>query len=144
MARFEELPGNGLREQAPLVISDLRCLPSICCETGHMKPRFKRSDLVVPPSTYAVLLPSSAQPSFARNSTRFRRAAFVPARRSLVTERLDLNDAPNIYNYNEYSASVTSSGTFLSGPCATPSTFIPHHQATPSTWLDGLPHMPTS
>ena len=48
-----------------------------------------------------VLLPSPWQPSFVQNSSKFQRAAYIPTRTSLVTERLDLNDSPDLFNYNE-------------------------------------------
>lgn len=60
-----------------------------------------------------------------------------------MTERIDPKDAPNVYNYDEYLVSTTGSATFLSPPFATPSTFIPHHQASPSTWFDALPNVST-
>lgn len=109
-----------------------------------MKLRFKPTDFIVPQSTAPVILPSSAQPSFASGSTKFKRAAYDPTRRSLITERLDPIDAPYFYNYNEYLVALTSGGTHLSGPYPTPTTFIPHHQATPSTSFDGLPPAPHS
>ena len=108
-----------------------------------MSYRFKRSDFVLPLSTCSVLLSSSVQPSFVRNSTKFERAAYAPSRMSVVTERRDPKDTPNVFNYNEYVVLATSSGTFLSEPLVTPTTFIPHHLATPSTWFNSLSSVST-
>ncbi|MFP3881470.1 MAG: hypothetical protein ACLFRT_11600 [Actinomycetota bacterium] len=55
-----------------------------------------------------------------------------------MTERYDSNDSPLVYNINEYAVTPTSSGSVLSRPVPTPSTFIPHHLPCPSTWLDDL------
>src|SRR3990170_893031 len=97
------------------------------------------SDFVPPNSTGdAVLLPTSRQPSFVRNSTKFLRVAYSPRRGTLVTERFDSNDAPLVYNINEAAVVPTSTGSMLFRPVPTPSTFIAHHSQCPSTWLDDL------
>lgn len=108
-----------------------------------MGQRFRPNDFVIPPTTSAVLLPSSWQPLFVHNTTKFQRAAFDPTRMSLVTERLDPNDKPDVFNYNEYRVVATSSGTLLSGPLPTPTTFMPHHLSDPSTWFNSLPRVST-
>jgi len=90
-----------------------------------MDPVFKPSDFVVPPTTSAVLLPSSWLPSFVQSSTKFQRAAFDPDRTSVVVERLDPKDEPDVFNYNEYRVLLTCTGTLLSGP-------LPAHDLHPS------------
>lgn len=109
-----------------------------------MNRRAKPSDFVIPPTTSAVLLPSSRHPSFVHNSTKFQRVAYEPARKSLVTERLDPGDAPTVFNYDEYAAFPTSTGTLLLSPRPTPTTFIPHHLSTPSTWFNSLSYLSMS
>ncbi len=108
-----------------------------------MGQRFKPSDFVIPPTTSAVLLPSFWQPLFVHSSTRFLRAAYDPKRMSLVTERLDPNDKPEVFNYNEHRVVATSNDTLLSGPLPTPTTFIPHRLSNPSTWFNSLPYVST-
>ena len=108
-----------------------------------MSQSFRPSDFTIPRTTSAVLLPSSWQPLFVHNSTKFQRAAYDPTRMSLVTERLDPNDRPDVFNYNEYRVVATSTGTLLSGPLPTLSTFIPHHLSHPSTWLSSLSYVST-
>jgi hypothetical protein len=106
-----------------------------------MDQSHKLSDFVIPPTTSAVLLPWSWQPSFVQNSTKFERAAYDPTRLWLVTERLDPKDEPKALNYNYYCVSETSRGTFLSGPLPTPTTFIGHQLPAPSTWFNSLPYV---
>lgn len=108
-----------------------------------MKRKSTTSDFVIPSSTSSVLLSSSQQPSFVRNSTRFRRAAYRPASKTVVTERLDPKDAPNVYNYNLYRALETTSGIRLESPIPTSSSFISHRLPNPSTWFDSLPLLST-
>ena len=112
------------------------------CQTGAMS--LKPSNFVIPLTTSAVLLPSSWQPLFIQNSTRFQRAAYDPTRKSLITERVDPGDHPDVFNYNEYRVVASTGGTLLSGPRATPSTFIPHHLSQPSTWFSTLRCFSTS
>ncbi len=100
--------------------------------------RYKASTFVIPTSTAAVLLSSSRQPDFVQASTKFHRAAYEPSRAWLVTERVDPKDAPEIYNYNVYDVVAASSGTLISTPQPSPSTFIPHRLVHPSTWFDSL------
>lgn len=104
---------------------------------------YKLSDFVIPPTTSAVLLLSSCQPSFVQNSTTFLRAAYDATRSVLVTERFDPRDKPKVFKYNVYCVVETSSGTSLSGPLPTLSTFIPHHLSDPSTWFNSLPYVST-
>ena len=98
---------------------------------------------MIPPTTSAFLLPSSLQPLFVHNSTKFQRAAYDPTRMSLVTERIDPNDKPEVFNYNEYRVVATSSNTLLSGPLPTPTTSMPHHLSDPSTWFNLLSRVST-
>jgi len=105
---------------------------------------YKLSDFSIPPTTSAVLLPSSLQPRFMQNSTKFQRTAFDPTRNRLVSERLDAKDKPDVFKYNIYHVIETSSGTSLSRPLLTPSTFIPHHLPQPSTWFNSLPDLSTT
>lgn len=54
-----------------------------------------------------------------------------------MTERLDPKDAPDVWNYNAYFVVEPSTGgTALSQPFPTPTTFVPHRSAQPSTWFD--------
>lgn len=106
-----------------------------------MDQTFKPSDFVIPPTSFAVLLPSSRQPSFVQNSTKFQRAAYDPTRKLLVTERFDPKDEPYVFNYNAYPVVATSSGALLSGPSPTATTFIPHHSLGPSTWFNSRPYV---
>ena len=108
-----------------------------------MSQSFRPSDFIIPETTSAVLLPLSWQPWFVRNSTKFQRAAYDPRRMSLVTERLDPNNRSDVFKYNEYLVVATSTGTLLSGPLPTRSTFIPHHLSHPSTWLSSLSYVST-
>ena len=104
-----------------------------------MPRRWTPSDFIPPRNTGDdVLLPTSRQPAFVRNSTKFHRAAYFQLRGTLVTERYDPKDAPFVYNVNEYTVVPTSTGSMLFPPAPTPSTFIPHHLLRPSTCLDDL------
>jgi hypothetical protein len=78
-----------------------------------------------------------------QNSTKFQFAAYFPTRMSLVTERLDPGDSPDVFNYNEYRVQATTGGTVLSDPLITPTTFIPHRLPHPSTRLSPLPYFST-
>lgn len=104
----------------------------------------KPSDFVIPPTTSDVLLATSWQPLFVLSSTKFQRAAYYPTRMSLVTERIDPGDSPDVFNYNEYRIVATTGGTLLSDPFPTPTTFIPHHLSQPSTRLSSLRYFSTS
>lgn len=56
---------------------------------------------------------------------------------TLLTERIDPNDAPYIFNYNTYPIKRAEDGTlFLSPPINT--TDPKHHSSSPSTWFVGL------
>jgi len=56
---------------------------------------------------------------------------------TLMTERIDPNDAPCIYNYNFYLvAETTDRKLYMSGPIRT--TDPAHHSSAPSTWFEGL------
>lgn len=56
---------------------------------------------------------------------------------TLITERIDSTDAPNIYNYNCYLVAETASGgLFLSPPMRTNNPA--HHSSLPSTLYYGL------
>ena len=56
---------------------------------------------------------------------------------TLMSERIDLKDAPNIYNYNIYLIVETTDGRFYqSTPIKTNDP--KHHSTSPSTWFDGL------
>jgi hypothetical protein len=56
---------------------------------------------------------------------------------TLMSERVDWKDAPNIYNYNIYLIAETTDGRFFQSPPI--KTNDPKHQSTsPSTWFDDL------
>ena len=114
------------------------------CKTRTMNRNYKWSDFAIPATTSPVLLSSSMQPPFMQNSTKFLRTAFIPTTNHLVSERFDPKDRPNVYNYNTYHAKVTSTGTTLSRPLRTNSTFIQHHLSRPSTWFDSLSYLSTA
>jgi hypothetical protein len=108
-----------------------------------MRKNTKLNGFVIPQTTSGVILSSSQQPFFVQNSTKILGVAWFPAREELVTERLDPKDAPNVYNYNAYRVTHTSSGTWMSRPDRTLSTFIPHHLPAPSTFFNTLPRSST-
>lgn len=56
---------------------------------------------------------------------------------ALLTERIDLKDAPHIYNYNIYLIVETTDGRFFQSPPIRPSDPV-HHSSSPSTWFDNL------
>ena len=56
---------------------------------------------------------------------------------TLMSERIDLKDAPNIYNYNIYLIAETTDGRLY--PSTPIKTNDPkHHSTSPSTWFHGL------
>jgi hypothetical protein len=56
---------------------------------------------------------------------------------TLLTERIDLKDAPRIYNYNIYLIAETTDGRFFQSPPIKPNDPA-HHSSSPSTWFDNL------
>ena len=56
---------------------------------------------------------------------------------ALLTERIDMKDDPNIYNYNIYLVAETTSGKLYQSPPIIP-TDPAHHSSRPSTWFDEL------
>src|SRR5258708_249629 len=57
-------------------------------------------------------------------------------RAALLTERIDLKDAPRIYNYNVYLIGETADGRFFQSPPLTSSDPV-HRSSSPSSWFDG-------
>jgi hypothetical protein len=97
-------------------------------------------------------LSSAHWPGFTDGSTQFNRilayshgtesnlSSTLPSSRilaTLLTERIDLKDAPNIYNYNNYLISKSEDGGLYQSP-PIKTTDPKHHLSSPSTWFDGL------
>lgn len=56
---------------------------------------------------------------------------------ALMTERIDLKDAPRIFNYNIYLIAETTDGRLFQSPPIRPIDPV-HHSSSPSTWFVGL------
>lgn len=56
---------------------------------------------------------------------------------ALLTERIDVKDHPQIYNYNIYLVAETTDGRFFQSGPIFPSQ-LSHHSSSPSTWFEGL------
>ena len=103
-------------------------------------------------TTDARELPRAHWPSWAVESTQFNRILAYTHRAEsnlrvtslstgilaeLLTERIDLKDAPQIYNYNIYLIVETKDGRFFQSSPIKPSDPT-HHSSSPSTWFEGL------
>ncbi len=118
-------------------------------EWTHIDPAILRS---IQTTTDARELSRTNWPHFAAESTKFNRIVVLsfPADSTLcstsrstgilatlLTERIDPKDAPNIYNYNRHLIAETTDGqAYLSPPMKTTDPL--HHSSSPSTWFDGL------
>ena len=56
---------------------------------------------------------------------------------ALLTERIDLKDTPQIYNYNIYLIVETKDGRLFQSPPIKPSDPT-HRSSSPSTWFEGF------
>ena len=102
-------------------------------------------------STEAIEIAKENWPSWTNGSTQFNRilAYSLPEKQNikstlpsstltlLLTERIDIKDYPNIYNYNFYLVAETTNGELYQSKPITPSDPI-HHSSKPSTWFDNL------
>jgi hypothetical protein len=88
-------------------------------------------------------------PQWAASSTQFNRIsiccdinedmAYSPTEiiAKLITERIDIKDYPEIYNYNTHFIAETTDGRFYLSPPLILNDPI-HHSSSPSTWFDNL------
>jgi hypothetical protein len=103
-------------------------------------------------TTDAYELPRNKWPKWAETSTQFNRmiayshqigsnvSTTFPSTgiiATLLTERIDLKDAPRIYNYNIYLIAETTDGRLFQSSPIIPNDPV-HHSSSPSTWFDKL------